>query len=79
MKTVWTKGLDSDAIEEMRGSYTSAHLTRKRLITLVEGKIAESENLAHLKEGYDCPNWAYKQADLMGYRRALHEIISLIS
>ena len=28
---------------------------------------------------YDSPAWAYRQADLLGYNRALNEIIELIS
>lgn len=79
MKTVWTKGLDKDEINELRGDFTSSHVTRKRLVELLIDKISDAEKGSRTKEGYDCSNWAYKQADSIGYKRALHEIISLIS
>jgi hypothetical protein len=28
---------------------------------------------------YDCPSWAYKQADKAGYLRAYNEILQLVS
>ena len=79
MKTVWTKGLDKEHINELRGDFTSSLVTRKRLEVLLSGKISDALKGTRTKDGYDCPNWAYKQADSVGYQRALHEVISLLS
>lgn len=75
MKVVWTKGLDEDAKKEMETDYKSAVYLRKRLIRILEDKIEiiRKENLS--TDAYDCPNWALKQADQVGYERALTEII----
>lgn len=78
MKTLWTKGLIKEDELELRGEYINAHLVRKRLTKLIEDKISTASKSSMSKEGYDCPNWAYKQADKVGYNRALAEVISLI-
>lgn len=78
MKVAWSKGLDKDAIKELRGDFISSQKVRKRLTTLCEKKISTADTKARDKDGYDCPNWAYKQADIQGYKRALHEVISLL-
>jgi hypothetical protein len=80
MKTTWTKGLsDQQDADEVRASFKSAKLLRLRLAEILETKMSEKERTSLDAEGYDCPNWAYKMADLQGYKRALAEIISLIS
>jgi len=77
MKTLWTKGLNKDEKDEVKLHYNSSGLLRERLISLLKDKIQAADKESYSKEGYDCPNWAYKQADLAGYKRALKEIISL--
>lgn len=79
MKTSWTQGLDPDIAKEIRGDYISSKLVRNRLIKLLEEKIKESHTASVLKTGYDNPNWAYKQADNVGFERALREVVNLIS
>ncbi|MDB4302071.1 hypothetical protein N9924_00745 [bacterium] len=79
MKTVWTKGLEADHAKEVSGDYKGALILRKRLAHILDDKLSSAENGSRSKDGYDCPNWAYKQADIIGYKRALQEIISLIS
>jgi len=78
MKKSWVQGLESDAAKEMRGFFTGSTNMRKRLTKLLKDKEEEAYRTARSKEGYECPNWAYKQADLTGYTRALNDIISLI-
>lgn len=78
MKTSWTKGLDADEKKEVRLSYNGSGVLRLRLEGLLEDKIGTAEKESYDKNGYECPNWAYKQADLAGYKRALKEIISLL-
>ena len=78
MKQSWTKGLEAEPAGDMRAAFKSSSILRKRLEKLLRDKEEEAIRLARSKEGYECPNWAYKQADLVGYTRALNDIISLI-
>ena len=80
MKTAWTKGIrDKQVKEDIQASYRASAMLRERLIAMLISKSKERERASMGAEGYDCPNWAYKQADAQGYKRALSEIISLIS
>lgn len=79
MKTSWTKGLATDEKKEVELSYNASGVLRLRLIKLLEEKVASAEKESYSKEGYACPNWAYKQADLAGYKRALKDAISLLN
>jgi hypothetical protein len=78
MKSSWTQGLDEQAIKDVKGDFLSSLVTRKRLAVLLNKKIEEAETTALNKEGYDVSNWALKQADLIGYKRALSDVIKLI-
>lgn len=76
MKTAWTKGLDEQLKKDVEASFKSSTIVRKRLTELCEEKVAASQSTD--KTQYDSPNWTYMQADNIGYRRALKEIISLL-
>jgi len=78
MKTAWLKGLSADSKKEMTASFKGSLVLRKRLQVLLDAKEKEFERSSISKDGYDSPNWAYKQADLVGYKRALSEINSLL-
>jgi hypothetical protein len=78
MKNSWTQGLDEQATKDVRGDFSSSLITRKRLAKLLEEKIKSADKSSLNKEGYDIANWALKQADLIGYKRALIEVIDLI-
>jgi len=78
MKQSWTTGLPLDAQKELKGDFISSQVTRKRLIKLLEDKMTSAQDLSETKDGYDITNWAYKQADNVGYQRALKEVIDLI-
>lgn len=78
MKTPWTKGLSLDSKNEITLSFHASGLLRERLVLLLKEKITLADKESYSKEGYSSPNWAYAQADTAGYKRALHEIISLI-
>lgn len=79
MKTLWVQGLEADIAKEIRGDFKSSHLVRKRLTTILEDKIATNRKASLDKDGYDVANWAMKQADRIGYERALEMVISLVS
>lgn len=78
MKTTWTKGVDKDRLDEIKKSFSSSLLIRKRQVEVLDAKISEAYRVARSKEGYESPNWAYQQADLCGYVRALEEVKSLL-
>lgn len=79
MKIIWTKGLDSDYVKEVRTDFKSCLITRKRLKQIAEEKIESSVRDSRSKVNYESVNWSYLQADSRGYERALQEIISLLS
>lgn len=78
MKDSWTRGLDEQMTKDVRGDYLSSLVTRRRLAELLEKKMKEKETSSLNPDGYDIANWAYKQADTVGYKRAIKEIIELI-
>jgi hypothetical protein len=78
MKTTWIKGLVKERSEEIRREFESAVLFRKRLNEILAEKI-DSKRAKQTSEGlYESPSWAFQQADLNGYERALKEIQSLL-
>lgn len=76
MKTVWTKGLDEQREADVKSAFKSATVVKKRLTEICEEKVLSA--LTTNKGQYDNPNWCYQQADIIGYRRALEEIVSLL-
>jgi hypothetical protein len=78
MKTSWTSGLTSEQKEEIRMSFGSAGRLRERLTALLNDKITSSTKESLGKDLYANASWAYQQADAVGYRRALHEVMSLL-
>lgn len=78
MKTAWIKGLTNEEKEEMKLLFSSNARLRNKIIELVEEKANSAQKANTLKDAYDSPNWALKQADAVGYQRACEEIISLL-
>jgi hypothetical protein len=76
MKTTWTKGVDSQLEADIKSAFKSATVVRGRLSDICKEKIETA--LATNKAQYDNPNWCYQQADIIGYRRALEEVMSLL-
>lgn len=79
MKTVFVKGLDERAADEMRQSFVAGAFLRKRIRELLQDKADSSVAASRSKDGYSNPNWAYLQADAVGYQRAMQEVISLLT
>tara|TARA_R110000782_G_scaffold260469_1_gene351735 strand:- start:66 stop:305 length:240 start_codon:yes stop_codon:yes gene_type:complete len=78
MKQSWTRGLNPALTTEMRMSFASSLILRKRLAELLRVKERENYKANISKDDYDSPNWAAKKADSIGYARALLDIIDLI-
>ena len=79
MKTEWTKGLVGPKREEMEREYNASALARARLVLIAQEKLRAKETKRVSEDAYANPNWHYLQADHVGYKRALNEIISLLS
>jgi hypothetical protein len=79
MKQSWIKGLTPERVAIAKADYVGSAGARIRLEEMLRDKIRVSSTMKRKKEGYDSPNWAYTQADVIGYERALFEVISLIS
>lgn len=78
MKTVWIKGLDEVKKKEVEREFKESALFRKLLTEILNEKLKTKHNESRSKEGYASPNWAYFQADAIGYERAITEILSII-
>ena len=79
MKTSLCKNLKTpEDKEEIKGQFIAALRLRTQLIEVIKDKIASADTSSITPEGYESPSWAYRQADLIGYKRGLFEIISLL-
>lgn len=78
MKVSWTKGLTKEKQEEVEEAFSRGALLRRRLKELLEDKIEDERRKTRSESLYENMNWAYRQADAVGYERALNDIISLI-
>lgn len=79
MKQSWVKGVLAENIAIIKEDYVASAGARARLVDILMDKIRVSTTVKLQKEGYLSANWAYAQADTIGYERAIYEVISLIS
>lgn len=77
MKTVWTKGVENP--QEIKQLFKEAHILRQRLVELLEDKTGSETRDRLNKASYASPSWALRQADSVGYCRAISEVISLLT
>lgn len=80
MKRSWTAGLtDASKKAEITAQFEGSSLMRQRLKELIQKK-QETARVASLsKEDYKDANWAFKQADSIGYQRAMEEIMDILN
>lgn len=78
MKVSWTTGLTTEQKKEIEMEYQASQTLRRRLAVLLEKKQSSAYNHTLKEDAYDSPNWGFKQADAVGYQRAIQEIIDLI-
>lgn len=64
----------SEIKEDLKFARRYLNALTDRIEKELENKIEESEGVFN----YEQPNWAYKQAELLGYRRALRKIKEFI-
>jgi hypothetical protein len=78
MKTSWIKGANEERVKELEREFRESKLFRSRLSEILQEKLRSKHTESRAKDGYNSPNWAYFQADAIGYERALGEIISIL-
>lgn len=77
MLTKWYSHIkDKEEVEEFQQRIILAKPVLERLNIIIEGKLATAN--ANSTNQYDQAAWAYKQADLNGYNRAMRDIINYI-
>lgn len=75
MKTVWFQSEKTkEDQEKVKELVLGSKLILDKAKQIVYTMIKDGE-----KQDYDSPSWAYKQADQIGYNRALKEIMSLLT
>lgn len=79
MKTAWFKGLTEEQKQEMQAHFGGSAVLRTQLTKILRSKIESNNTSVRSKDAYNIPNWAYVQADAVGYERALMEVISLLA
>ena len=78
MQQAWLKGLEQDEKDIVVAEFKSCPVLRKRMKLVLQKKIDDVVSSSLLKSDYDCPNWDKKQADTVGYTRALREVYNLL-
>lgn len=81
MNSAWTKGLVKGSQEEkdVRAAFKEAVVLRKRLTQMLQAEY-EAEAAKRLNpDEYDSPGWSHKQADAVGYSRALKNILKYLA
>lgn len=78
MKTVITSGLTDERKRQVTQEFIGSPAFRECLIAVLNGKKASFRSIVTSKDSYSIPNWAYLQADAIGYERAIDEVISLL-
>jgi len=78
MKTNWLTGLDADKKKDLTAQFNASVLLRERLSKLCINLTNAQRNKSLTLTNYDEPNWALKQADLIGYERAMKDIVNLL-
>lgn len=77
MKQSWLKGLDEKDQEAIRNQFNSSKRLLSRLEDIIQSKIDLCEKATTNTDNYESPSWALRQADYIGYKRALKEIKNL--
>lgn len=78
MKSIWFSHLKTkDEQEEFKKNVLGSKIVLDKLADIVYNKIKSQERST--VADYDSPSWAYRQADKVGYSRALEEIISILT
>ncbi len=76
MKSHWFKECKTkEDKEKVKQTLFSNRESLLRLESILESLLKETPSSAD----YDSPSWAYKQADRIGYNRALNQVLDIIN
>lgn len=78
MKVSWTQGLTEQEKLDVLQNFKESLVVRKRLKRLLLDIIEENRTAGRAEAGYDSPNWAFHQADRLGYERAIYRVLNLL-
>lgn len=80
MKTDWFRDTPDDKEKAQRRADLLANRRALDLLRpILEKKLADLNSAERLKANYEFPNWACYQADLVGCKRTLAEILDLVT
>lgn len=51
---------------------------REVMVDVLKDMVEINQTNSEKSSKYDCPNWSFNQADSVGYRRALREVINIL-
>lgn len=80
MNSLWTKGLKKGTQEykDIEEAHKASSFLRKRLTAMLKQMLEEELKAKLSDNAYENPNWAYKQADSVGYARAIERMINAL-
>lgn len=79
MNSAWTKNAPKDTHDELEQLFKENKRIRKHIISILEDKIEVSESERIKKSKYELASWGLYQADSNGFRRALEEVIKILT
>jgi hypothetical protein len=78
MKTIWFQDIkNKEEQEQFKNNVLSSKIVLDKLKQIVYTKVKMGERTT--SNDYDSPSWAYRQADKIGYLRALKEIEDILT
>lgn len=80
MNTLWTKGLKrgSQEAKDIQDAFKASYFLRRRMMEMLQSMLDEELSSKTSDNAYDNPNWAFKQADSVGYARAIKRMMSTL-
>lgn len=80
MNTLWTKGMKrgSQEAKDIEGAFKASAFLRNRMKEMLQAMLDEEISSKTSDNTYDNPNWAYKQADSVGYARAIRRMMATL-
>lgn len=79
MKISILAGMTAEEKDMLKKEFHENSLLRKRLVAMLEERAMQNYKDLINTNSFDNPNWAYKQAEGVGYSRGISEIITLLN
>lgn len=78
MKIAWTQGMKEGEKAQFINDFNGSKPVRDRLVEILRQRIDENRARQISMDGFDCPNWGFKQAAYNSKEKTLLEIIDLL-